>query len=145
MSDGGATRGPIQDGKLSAWYVEAWRHLPESQRPRTYVYGVGDDANLPLLRELAREDGLLEHVLSTEPAEFKLNSFLSKIGRNPVGQLQLGVAPESSVDTVYALQDSTFSGSLAAWVGRYAGSERECRLHGARNTRWRVPGDVEPR
>ena len=70
LSDGGATRGPIQDGKLSAWYAEAWKHLPESQRPRTYVYGVGDDANLPLLRELAREDGLLEHVLSTEPAEF---------------------------------------------------------------------------
>jgi Ca-activated chloride channel family protein len=135
LSDGGATRGPIQDGKLSAWYAEAWKHLPESQRPRTYVYGVGDDANLPLLRELAREDGLLEHVLSTEPAEFKLNSFLSKIGRNPVGQLQLGVAPESSVDTVYALQDSTFSGSLAAWVGRYAAAKENVAftVHGIRD------------
>jgi Ca-activated chloride channel family protein len=135
LSDGGATRGPIQDGKLSAWYAEAWRHLPETQRPRTYVYGVGDDANLPLLRELAREDGLLEHVLSTEPAEFKLNSFLSKIGRNPVGQLQLGVAPESSVNTVYALQDSTFSGSLAAWVGRYEAAKESVvfTVHGVRD------------
>ena len=51
------------------------------------------------LSVLARQDGLLEHVLSTEPAEFKLNSFLSKIGRSPIGELNLAVAPESAVDT----------------------------------------------
>jgi Ca-activated chloride channel family protein len=119
LSDGGATRGPIQNGKLAAWYAETWQRVPTPQRPRTYIFGVGDDANLPLLRELARQDGLLENVLSTEPVEFKLNSFLSKIGRSPIGQLQLGVTPEAAVDTVYPLQDSTYSGSLAAWVGRY--------------------------
>jgi Ca-activated chloride channel homolog len=119
LSDGGATRGPIQNGKLAKWYAESWQHLPETQRPRTYIFGVGDDANLPLLRVLARQDGLLEHVLSTEPAEFKLNSFLSKIGRSPVGQLQLAVTSEAGVDTVYPLQASAFPGSIAAWVGRY--------------------------
>lgn len=120
LSDGGATRGPIQNGKLAAWYASAWKALPESQRPRTYIFAVGDDANLPLFRMLARQDGLLESVLSTEPMEFKLNSFLSKIGRSPIGQLQLTVAPEMAVDTVYPLQDATFAGSLASWVGRYA-------------------------
>ena len=124
LSDGGATRGPIQNGKLASWYAESWKHLPENQRPRTYIFGVGDDANLPLLSALARQDGLLEHVLSTEPAEFKLNSFLSKIGRSPIGELNLAVAPESAVDTVYPLQDSIFAGSLASWVGRYQASEK---------------------
>ncbi len=119
LSDGGATRGPIQNGKLASWYAESWKHIAESQRPRTYIFGVGDDANLPLLSVLARQDGLLEHVLSTEPAEFKLNSFLSKIGRTPIGELNLSIAPESAVDTVYPLQDSIFAGSLASWVGRY--------------------------
>lgn len=119
FSDGGATRGTIHNGKLAAWYAGRWKQLPQAQRPRTYVFGVGDDANLPLLRMLARNDGLLEHVLSTEPIEFKLNSFLSKIGRSPIGQLRLEVAPETAVDAVYPLQDSSFSGSLAAWVGRY--------------------------
>jgi Ca-activated chloride channel family protein len=119
LSDGGATRGPIQTSKLAAWYAEAWKQLPAMQRPRTYILGVGDDANLPLLRLLARQDGLLEHVLSTEPLEFKLNSFLSKIGRSPIGQLQLAIAPESSTEMVYPLQDSSFSGSMASWVGRY--------------------------
>src|ERR1700680_4147239 len=100
LSDGGATRGPVQNGKLASWYAESWQHLPEKQRPRTYIFGVGDDANLPLLSVLARHDGLLAHVLSTEPADFKLNSFLSKIGRSPVGGLQLVVAPVAAVDAV---------------------------------------------
>ncbi len=119
LSDGGATRGPILNRKLSAWYASAWKQLPESQRPRTYIFAVGDDANLPLFRMLAQQDGVLEQVLSTEPIEFKLNSFLSKIGRSPIGQLDLSISPESSVDTVYPLQAATFSGSLASWVGRY--------------------------
>jgi Ca-activated chloride channel homolog len=119
LSDGGATRGPIQNGKLAAWYASAWQQLPETQRPRTYIFAVGDDANLPLFRMLARQDGVLEQVLSTEPMDFKLNSFLSKIGRSPVGQLGLTIAPAAAVDTVYPLQAATFSGSLASWVGRY--------------------------
>jgi Ca-activated chloride channel homolog len=124
LSDGGATRGPIQNGKLASWYAESWKRLPETQRPRTYIFGLGDDANLPLLSVLARQDGLLEHVLSTEPAEFKLNSFLSKIGHTPIGELNLAVAPESAVDTVYPLQNSVFAESLASWVGRYQAAKQ---------------------
>ena len=119
LSDGGATRGPITNSKLATWYASAWKQLPQIQRPRTYILAVGDDANLPLFRMLARQDGVLEHVLSTESMEFKLNSFLSKIGRSPIGQLDLTIAPESAVDTIYPLQAATFSGSLASWVGRY--------------------------
>lgn len=119
LSDGGATRGLIQNGKIASWYETSWKRLPEAQRPKTYIFGVGDDANLPLLRMLARQDGLLEHVLSTEPMDFKLNSFLSKIGRSPIGQLRLDVPQDEGLDAVYPLQDSAFSDSLAAWVGRY--------------------------
>ena len=119
LSDGGATRGPIQNGKLAAWYASEWKRLPETLRPHTYILAVGDDANLPLFRLLARQDGLVEHVLSTEPMEFKLNSFLSKIGRSPIGQLQLSIAPEDAIDSVYPLQAATFSGSIASWVGRF--------------------------
>ncbi len=119
LSDGGATRGLIVNRKLAAWYASTWKQIPEAQRPRTYIFAVGDDANLPLFRMLAQQDGVLEQVLSTEPIEFKLNSFLSKIGRSPVGQLDLSIEPGGAVDTVYPLQAATFSGSLASWVGRY--------------------------
>jgi len=135
LSDGGATRGPIQNGKLAAWYASAWKQLPETERPRTYILAVGDDANLPLFRMLARQDGLLEQVLSAEPMEFKLNSFLSKIGRSPIGQLQLSIAPESAVDAVYPLQAATFDGSLASWVGRYQNPKDNVsfKVHGVRD------------
>jgi Ca-activated chloride channel family protein len=134
LSDGGATRGPIQNGKIAAWYESAWNKLPESQRPKTYVFGVGDDANLPLLRLLAREDGVIEQILSTEPMEYKLNSFLSKIGRSPLSQLRVDVPQDAGIDAVYPLQDSAFSGSLAAWVGRYQKPKQDAifAVHGVR-------------
>jgi len=134
LSDGGATRGPILNGKLSAWYASAWKQLPDTQRPRTYILAIGDDANLPLFRMLAQQDGVLEHVLSTEPMEFKLNSFLSKIGRSPIGQLELSVSPTDVVNTVYPLQAATFSGSLASWVGQYEKPQENVSftVHGVR-------------
>ena len=119
LSDGGATRGTIQNGKLSQWYVARWKQSPPGARPHTYIFAAGDDANLPLLRMLARNDGAIENVLSTEPVDFKLNAFISKIGRSPVGQLGLNVTPDSDVQMVYPLQDSAFSGSMASWVGEY--------------------------
>jgi len=119
LSDGGSTRGTIANGRLSAWYDRQWRQLPEARRPRTFVWGVGDDANQPLLRALARNNGLLEVVRSTEPVEFKLNAFLTKIGRRPVDNLQLSAQPESNFDFIYPLEDSWFRGSMAGWVGQY--------------------------
>ena len=135
LSDGGATRGPIQNGKLAAWYEAARKQIPAANRPRTYIFGVGDDANLPLLKLLARQDGVLENVLSTEPIEFKLNSFLSKIGRSPIGQLRLDVSPGAAVDSVYPLQDSAFSGSMAVWVGRFQKLQTDTTftIHGIRD------------
>ena len=119
LSDGDATRGPISTGKLAAWYEARWRELEAARRPRTYVFAVGDDANVPLLKLLARRDGVLEWVRSTEPIDFKLSSFLSRIGRRAVGNLRLEAAPESNFDLVYPLADTWFSGSVAAWVGQY--------------------------
>ena len=119
LSDGEATRGIIQNGKLAAWYAAKWKQKPAGQRPHTYVFAVGDDANMPLLRMLARNDGVIEWVRSTEPADFKLNAFLAKIGQQPVSGLQLGVTPAANVSLVYPLEDSTFPGSVKNWVGEY--------------------------
>src|SRR5215472_14355946 len=135
LSDGGATEGQIRNTKLAAWYETEWKRLPEISRPKTYVFAVGDVANLPLFKLLAREDGILENALSTEPLEFKLSSFLSKIGRSPVGQLGLTVSPESAVDAVYPLQDAAFAGSRAVWVGRYQKTAQDVgfAVHGVRD------------
>jgi len=119
LSDGGATQGPILNSKLASWYAASWAKLPDLQRPRTYIFAVGDDANIPLFKLLARQNGLVEHLLSTEPLEFKLNSFLSRIGRSPMADLHSSTEPSDAVQDVYPLQDSIFAGSVADWVGRY--------------------------
>ena len=119
LSDGGATHGIIQNGKLAEWYAAKWKQKAEAQRPRTYILAVGDDANLPLLRMLARNSGVLTAVRSTEPIEFKLNAFIAKIGRQPIENLGLTVNPAPNFDHIYALQESTFPGSLRSWVGQY--------------------------
>jgi Ca-activated chloride channel family protein len=61
----------------------------------------------------------MEQVLSTEAVDFKLAAFLSKVGRTPIGDLRLAVAPLASVDKVYALEDAVFDGGEARWVGQY--------------------------
>ncbi|HEX3094129.1 MAG TPA: VIT and VWA domain-containing protein [Candidatus Angelobacter sp.] len=124
LTDGSATRGPILSGKLSAWYAEKWKALPEGSRPKLFVFAVGDDANLPLLRLLTRNDGLLENALSTEPTEFKLNAFVAKMNMNPIGRLGLTVSPQTSLDLVYPLQDTSFAGSMASWVGQYKAAQK---------------------
>ena len=119
ISDGGATEGAVQTARIAARYTAEWRKRPPSQRPRTLVFGVGDDANLPLLRMLAANGGYFEWVRSTEPIEFKLNAFLDKIGQEPVKDLALGVTPAANVDLVYPLEEGTFAGSMVTWAGRY--------------------------
>jgi Ca-activated chloride channel homolog len=119
LSDGEATRGIIQNGKLAASYAAKWKQKPAGHRPHTYIYAVGDDANMPLLQMLARNDGVMEWVRSTEPADFKLKAFLAKIGQQPVQGLQLTTVPAASVSLVYPLEDSTFPGSVKNWVGEY--------------------------
>ena len=118
LGDLGATRGILQNGKLAEWYGAKWKQIPEARRPRTYVFATGDDANLPLGKMLARNSGVFEWVRSTEPEDFKLNAFLSKIGRRPV-DLQLQVTPEANFDLVYSLEDTVFPGSMQTWVGEY--------------------------
>ena len=120
LTDGGADRGEIRTGKLSAWYTARWSQIPADHRPKTDIFAVGDDANLPLLRMLSHNEGVLDHVLSSEPVEFKLEAFLSKTGQTPIGDLHLTVSPSAAVDKVYPLDDAVFAGGQAAWVGEYS-------------------------
>ena len=120
LTDGAVTRGEIRSGRLAAEYSAKWSQLPADRRPRTDSFAVGDDANLALLRMLSRNGGVMEHVLSTEAVEFRLNSFLGKVGASPFNDLRLSVSPQSSVDKVYALEDAVFDGGEARWVGQYS-------------------------
>jgi Ca-activated chloride channel family protein len=119
IGDGGATEGMVHNGRLAEWYAAECRKRPPAERPHTLVLGIGDDANLPLLRMLASNNGYFDWVRSTEPTEFKLNAFLDKIGQDPLKNLSLAVAPAADVDLVYPLEAARFAGSMATWAGQY--------------------------
>jgi len=122
MTDGESDRGEtVIARKIAANYARQWKQT--GHRPRTDIFAVGDDANLALLKLLAQNGGVLEHVLSTEPVEYKLDAFLSKIVRSPVGDLALTVQSADKVRMVYPLSDldgQTYTRSVASWVGQYA-------------------------
>jgi Ca-activated chloride channel family protein len=120
LTDGGADRGEtVVPAKIAQQYATAWSKA--AHRPHTDVFAVGDDANLSLLRILARNDGFMESILSTEPSEFKLQSFLSKLTRTPVAGLKLD-APAAKL--VYALDEAVYPGSFAQWVGQYGAGDK---------------------
>jgi Ca-activated chloride channel family protein len=74
---------------------------------------------MPLLRTLGQNRGVVEWVRSTEPIDFKLNAFLGKIGRDPLGGLRLVATPTAGFDLIYPLEDTVFPGSVGTWVGQY--------------------------
>lgn len=133
LGDGGATRGTdISNKRLAAWVA--------SQRKRShaklYVFAVGDDANMPLFNEIG---DVVDWVRSTEPAEFKLNSFLSKIGRNPSANLSLSTAPASNTRFIYPLEPPVFGGSMQWWVGQYVQPGMQRFAVGSRQTTASLP------
>ena len=117
FTDGNSDRGAtVLTSKLAANYAQQWK---QSSHPRTNIFAVGDDANLPLLNLLAKNDGVLESVLSSEPVAAKLSLFLAHTTTRPVAGLALDIAPSNAVHTVYPLDDGVYAGSLAEWVGDY--------------------------
>ena len=116
--------------------------LPETQRPRTYIFAVGDDANLPLLQRAGAAGRLAGARALHRTAEFKLNSFLSKIGRSPIGAIEFGRGP--GIGSGHGLPAAGFHlRGLAGFLGGpVPGSRRKTYLHGSRRARRRAVGDV---
>ena len=118
FTDGGSDRGEtVLPAKIATRYTALWKAA--AHPPHTTVFAVGDDANLSLLRKLAQNGGFVEPVLSTEPVDFHLQSFLSKLTRNPVAGLTLTPDPAAQTAFLYPLDDSVYPGSIAEWIGQY--------------------------
>ena len=132
LTDGGSDRGEtVLSNKIAAQYATRWKALPHP--PHTDILAVGDDANITLLRNLSRNGGFLEPVLSTEPLDFHLQSFLSKLKGNPVTGLTLNASPAASTKMIYPLDDAVYPGSIAQWVGEYTpGKPLTLAAHGVR-------------
>ena len=127
FSDGGSDRGQTVVGsKIAARYAALWKQSPHP--PQTDVFAVGDDADIPLLRKLSQNSGFLEPVLSTEPVDFHLQSWTSKLTRSPIAGAALTVSPAAQTSLIYPLDDAVYPGSIAQWVGQYQPSPQPLTL-----------------
>ena len=127
LTDGGSNSGDtVIPNKIAMNYASAWKQ--HARPPHTAVFAVGDDSNLTLLRNLSHNGGFLESVLSTEPADFHIQSFLSKLTRAPVAGLALTTDSATATKLIYPLDDSVYAGSIAQWVGQYTPSNKPLAL-----------------
>jgi len=79
-------RGPDRNAKLAAAYENEWKRLPVTNRPKTYIFAVGDDANLPLFKLLARNDGVSK-ACCRQSRSIQTDFFSFQDWAQPVGQL----------------------------------------------------------
>jgi Ca-activated chloride channel family protein len=90
-------------------------------RVRLYAFGIGSDSNLRLLGELARATkGYFDWTRETDNLAFKLKSFVSKVGVDPVDSLKLESADAQNLYHVYPDSGMTaYDGTRVSFVGRY--------------------------
>ena len=85
------------------------------------MFGIGSDTNLRMLGELARASrGYFDWTRETDDLSFKLKSFISKIGREPIDSLKLQNADATNFYQVYPDYEATaYDGTRLSFVGRY--------------------------
>jgi Ca-activated chloride channel family protein len=90
-------------------------------KARLYVFGIGSDTNIRLLGELARASrGYFDWTRETDDLSFKLKSFVSKVGRDPIDSLKLQNADAANFYQVYPDYEATaYDGARLSFVGRY--------------------------
>jgi len=90
-------------------------------KARLYVFGIGADTNIQLLGELARASrGYFDWTRETDDLSFKLKSFVSKVGRDPIDSLKVQNSDASNFYQVYPDYDATaYDGTRLSFVGRY--------------------------
>ena len=88
---------------------------------RLYIFGIGSDTNISVLGELARASrGYFDWSRETDDLSFKLKSFVSKVGREPIDSLKLQDSDSTNFYQVYPDYDATaYDGARISFVGRY--------------------------
>jgi len=88
---------------------------------RLYIFGIGADTNTALLSELARASrGYFDWSRETDDLSFRLKSFVSKVGRDPIESLKLENPDSTNFYHVYPDYDaSAYDGARLSFVGRY--------------------------
>ncbi|MBN2135879.1 MAG: VWA domain-containing protein [Acidobacteria bacterium] len=94
---------------------------PREYFAHVFIYGIGDKTNLTLLKRLIENnDGYFSWVTDTEDQEFKLRSFLQKVGADIIKDIRLIIEGEENIEAVYPeTQSEAFNKSEIIYVGTY--------------------------
>ena len=127
FSDGNSTLGTLDSHKISTWFQSANAGPASTPRMKLYAYGIGNDCNKILLRELATgSGGIFEYVGENEATEFKLDNFVTHLTMNPVSNLHLQMSSAENFHHVYRYPDKpVFEQGMAHWVGQYDSPARQ--------------------
>ncbi|MEW5974494.1 MAG: VIT domain-containing protein [Acidobacteriota bacterium] len=130
LSDGNATLGTLATRKIADWFKAA--NVRTDGRPllKTYTYGIGNDCNKILLRDLAQYGrGLFEFVGETEATDFKLNNFIARLTQEPFADPRLSLSPQELFEKVYPVQEQpVFNRAATHWVGQYREPSRNVSI-----------------
>lgn len=117
ISDGNPTLSTTRSTAI----VEQFRRANEAVKARLFVFGIGSDTDTRLLEELARASrGYFDWTRETDDLQFKLKSFVSKVGRQPIDGLKLQIPDATNFYHVYPDYEATaYDGTRLSFVGRY--------------------------
>ncbi|HWO02789.1 MAG TPA: VIT domain-containing protein [Blastocatellia bacterium] len=118
ITDGNSTLATTRTRAITERFQKANDGGP---RARLYVFGIGADTNIRLLGELARASrGYFDWTRETDDLSFKLKSFVSKVGREPIDSLKLQNSDAANFYQVYPDYEATaYDGARISFVGRY--------------------------
>src|SRR5262249_28431058 len=117
ITDGNSTLATTRTKSIVDRFQKANDSGPKA---RLYVFGIGSDTNIRLLGELARASrGYFDWSRETDDLSFKLKSFVSKAGRDPIDSLKLENPDAGNFYQVYPDYDATaYDGTRLSFVGR---------------------------
>lgn len=117
ISDGN----PTMTTTRNATIIDQFKRANDAVKARLFVFGIGSDTATRLLEELARASrGYFDWTRETDDLQFKLKSFVSKVGRNPIDSLKLQNTDAANFYHVYPDYEATaYDGTRLSFVGRY--------------------------
>jgi Ca-activated chloride channel family protein len=130
ITDGNPTMGELAYRRLGDEFATRNRRPDGSPRTRLFVFGVGDDANAPLLGALTQgADGFYAAAREGEELSWRLRTFFEKLGQSSLREVAVALAQVAGIEQILPGRIAAlFDGSDAFFVGRYRTPTPNARL-----------------
>jgi Ca-activated chloride channel family protein len=117
ITDGAPTGAEISYARIA----ESVRESNQGSRAKFMVFGIGGDTNTSLLQRIADDSGgNFVWASETEDLDFKLRTFLDKLGERVITGLGILFGDMSNIDRVYPAGDQrSYDRSMVTFIGRY--------------------------